>query len=298
MVGSRGISRLESVLAIGILLLVVGCVRGEIDRPGSGPTPALRPTATATAEIASPAPLPTPKATVTSAAVVTTSTPDPTPTVTPSATPAAEPTASATPPPTPTMAPEPTPTTRPEPTATPSAGDTPSPTPVPVVLEVGGPPDGAQILYDAVVVFGFASAGASVTVNEVIVVVDEEGKFQVEVSLVSGENDIEVVASHHTFGPKTRQFRVTSLALLPLPHFLVVTEPVDQSIVSENPMRVSGRTTPDAIVSVNGVSIPVDYLGIFSTAVTLEEGPNIIGVLATDPKGAALSTVLAVIYRP
>ncbi len=248
MVGSRGICKVETVLAIGILLLVVGCVRGEIDRPGGDPTPPSRSAATPTTEIASAAPVPTP--TPTAEAVTLASTPTPAPTETPSATPTAAPSATATaeatltPPPTPTVAPEPTSTAQPESTATPSAGDTPTPTPEPVVLEVDGPPDGAQILYDAVVVFGLASAGSSVTVNEVIAVIDDEGKFQVEIPLVSGDNDIEVVANHHTFGHKMRRFRVTSLALPPLPHFLVVTEPADQSIVSENPLRVSGGRHP------------------------------------------------------
>jgi hypothetical protein len=79
---------------------------------------------------------------------------------------------------------------------------------------------------------------------------------------------------------------------------LVITEPQDQSIVSVRNLRLSGRTGPEAIVSVNGVSVNVDTLGLFSTIVTLEPGPNIIDVVATNDDGRGLSTVIAVIYRP
>ena len=165
-------------------------------------------------------------------------------------------------------------------------------------LGVLGPSEGATILYDAVVVYGVTVPGATVVVNELDAEVDEEGRFQVEVTLVAGQNRIEVTATETSTGSNAVTIEVTSLALPPLPLFLLVTEPVDQTIVDDNPVRVSGRTTPDAVVSVNGVSLEVDELGIFSTTVAVEEGPNIIDVVATDPEGAVLDTVLAIIYRP
>ena len=79
---------------------------------------------------------------------------------------------------------------------------------------------------------------------------------------------------------------------------MIVSEPNDQSIVSTSPIPVSGRTSFDAVVSVNGVSVSVDELGIFSTTVALEDGPNIIDIVATDPDGDDLSVIIAVIYRP
>jgi hypothetical protein len=51
-------------------------------------------------------------------------------------------------------------------------------------------------------------------------------------------------------------------------------------------------------VSVNGVNVPVDVLGIFSTTVRLEPGPNIIEVVATDTDGRVLSSIIALIFRP
>ncbi|MCH8992825.1 MAG: hypothetical protein IIA44_13900 [Acidobacteria bacterium] len=63
-------------------------------------------------------------------------------------------------------------------------------------------------------------------------------------------------------------------------------------------IRVSGRTGTEAVVTVNGVSVLVDEVGIFVADVTLQPGPNLIDVVATDADGRILSTVIAVIYRP
>lgn len=128
--------------------------------------------------------------------------------------------------------------------------------------------------------------------------VGNDGKFQAEVALAPGINTIKIVATDSIGNRESRELAVTSLALPPQPFLLLVTEPEDQSIVSEESVRLSGRTGPEAIASVNGVSLSVDVLGFFSTTVTLEPGPNIIDVVATDTDGRVLSTVIAVIYSP
>ncbi len=126
---------------------------------------------------------------------------------------------------------------------------------------------------------------------------DNDGRFRAEVTLSPGVNAIEVIATDARGNRQTRVVAVTSLALPPLPSFLLIIEPKDQSIVSESPVRLFGRTRPDAVVSVNGINVPVDELGIFSTRVALEPGPNIIEVVATQGDGKILSAIIAVIFR-
>ena len=92
--------------------------------------------------------------------------------------------------------------------------------------------------------------------------------------------------------------RVTSAVLPPQPFFLMVTQPEDQSVVSQSPIMLAGRTSAGSVLSVNGVAVPVDSLGIYSIQITLDAGPNIIDVLATSGDGDVLSAVIAVIYRP
>jgi len=77
---------------------------------------------------------------------------------------------------------------------------------------------------------------------------------------------------------------------------LTVTEPLDETTVYVADLVVKGQTEPDAVVSVNEAVVDVDAEGKFSTTVTLEEGPNLIEVLASDCEGNEGSVTLTVIY--
>ena len=86
---------------------------------------------------------------------------------------------------------------------------------------------------------------------------------------------------------------------LPQPFLLVITEPQNESVVFNPNLSLSGRTAPNSIVSINGESTSVDQSGNFSTTVTLEQGPNLIDVVATSENGATTrGKVVFVIYRP
>lgn len=84
----------------------------------------------------------------------------------------------------------------------------------------------------------------------------------------------------------------------PEPFFLLVTEPIGDSVVSSSPVTVTGSTTPDAVVSINGESTEVDIEGIFSAQITLVEGPNEIEVVASNLQGDQENVILAIIYLP
>jgi hypothetical protein len=80
---------------------------------------------------------------------------------------------------------------------------------------------------------------------------------------------------------------------------LVVTAPQDEVVVKDAVVRLVGRSSPDAVVSVNGNIVrSMDIEGNFSTLVSLIEGPNLLEVLATDYRGGQASQVLTVIYTP
>lgn len=77
---------------------------------------------------------------------------------------------------------------------------------------------------------------------------------------------------------------------------LVVTEPEDESTVNTSEVTVRGETNPDAVVTVNEIVADVDADGKFSATVSLEEGPNVIEVYASDFEGREAGEVLSVIY--
>lgn len=265
------------VVAIALItaiwvLLSLGCVT-PLPRPDSS---------TATPPVAV---TPTPSGTSTA---VPTPTFRPVPTPAPSPTPA--PTAQATQ--VPTREPRPI-----DPTHTPSPPPTPGPTEDSsgLMLQVYAPEDGAVVPGSVVAVYGQTLPGARVFIDGEEAGVDAQGGFRAEVSLAPNENDVAIVAQDETGRRRSVSRTVTSLAL---PFLLLVTEPENESIVSVSVLRLAGRTGPNAIVSINGRSVPVDRFGYFSATVALDEGPNVIDVVATNDDGRTLSTVLAVIYRP
>ncbi|MCH8974157.1 MAG: hypothetical protein IH869_03680 [Chloroflexi bacterium] len=80
---------------------------------------------------------------------------------------------------------------------------------------------------------------------------------------------------------------------------LHIVEPVEAETLTTNPtLLVSGRTRVDAVVTVNDTFVDPDIDGLFSAEIPLDEGPNIIEVVASIATGEELSTVLVVIYEP
>ena len=80
----------------------------------------------------------------------------------------------------------------------------------------------------------------------------------------------------------------------PADFYLTVTQPADGSIINVGKIEVSGHTSPGAVVSVNDEIAMADTQGAFTVTITLEEGPNIIEVIASDDEGNEAETSLTV----
>ncbi|MBI4301101.1 MAG: hypothetical protein HY664_00660 [Chloroflexi bacterium] len=80
--------------------------------------------------------------------------------------------------------------------------------------------------------------------------------------------------------------------------FLDITQPEDESIVTSASVQVKGKTVSQAVVSINGELTEVDNSGRFTTTVALEEGPNLIDVIATDREGGEVQKSIVIIYAP
>ena len=132
-------------------------------------------------------------------------------------------------------------------------------------------------------------------VNGVPTEVDSEGRFKTVTDLYPGYNFVAVVASD---GDGNRETAILTVVLPPQPFVLEVTEPEDQSVVTERVVRVAGITGSKATAKVNDRPVSVDQLGAFSTTVALQPGPNVIDIVANSEDGQELTEVVAVIYRP
>ena len=80
--------------------------------------------------------------------------------------------------------------------------------------------------------------------------------------------------------------------------FLEIAEPPNESIVTVSTVMVRGRTTPDAVVSINGETVEVNVQGDFSLPLSPEPGPNLIEVVASDLDGKQQTAILAIIFVP
>ena len=260
-------------LALALTLTLIGaagCVQA-VERPGiETPTPVV---------ILAPAPTPAPTATPF---------PTPPPAPTPTPIPPPEPTPRPTPVPPPITPPTPpAPTVPTGPTTPPAATATPAPTPEPTpvnapFLNVQEPLDRSIVRQDTVTVRGLTQSGVSVSIRGRAVAAGESGRFQITIPISPGVNLVDVNAIDAEGNRNTQTLTITFLP--PDPFFLTIAEPRD-AVTFESTIRLWGRTAADATVTVNGVAIPVDQLGIFSTTVALRPGDNRIYVDAVNPQG-------------
>jgi putative hemolysin len=79
---------------------------------------------------------------------------------------------------------------------------------------------------------------------------------------------------------------------------LQVLLPEDGSQIDIEQCQVIGITAPGAVVTINDEIVLAGQDGSFQATITLEAGPNLIEVLASDASGAEAFTYLTVTYGP
>ncbi len=81
--------------------------------------------------------------------------------------------------------------------------------------------------------------------------------------------------------------------------FLQLIEPEGEEVITEEQtIDVVGRTRVDAVVTVNDTLTEPDSDGLFMASVDLEEGPNVIEVIASVASGEQEELIQVVIYVP
>lgn len=78
---------------------------------------------------------------------------------------------------------------------------------------------------------------------------------------------------------------------------LTISEPANNIVTTSSTITVKGKTVGNADVSVNEKDLKADAQGNFSTTITLDEGENIIAVLAVDQRGNFVEQDLLVMYN-
>ena len=78
----------------------------------------------------------------------------------------------------------------------------------------------------------------------------------------------------------------------------LISPPELEAFTETGTLTVAGRTRVDAVVTINDSVVEPNIDGEFSLDVPLEEGPNIIEVVASVDSGEQLDLVLVAIYLP
>lgn len=82
------------------------------------------------------------------------------------------------------------------------------------------------------------------------------------------------------------------------PLSLRVVSPQDGAMVNTPQIQVSGFASPGEVVTVNDSIIVVGADGQFQTTVSLDQGPNLIEVIASNNSGNETNVELTVTYQP
>jgi len=155
----------------------------------------------------------------------------------------------------------------------------------PPALAVSGPSAGTTISSSPVGIGGTAIDGLSglgAVACEGAPASLNGSAFSCSVALTEGMNAVEVSATD-----VAGNIRTETLELLYAPAPTVTfSEPARLSFLKISPTTVTGSVSdPDATVTVNSIPAPV-VNGLFSMALPLREGPNIITATAVAPSGA------------
>ena len=83
-----------------------------------------------------------------------------------------------------------------------------------------------------------------------------------------------------------------------VPLTLQVTSPQDGAVVNTAQVVITGTSTPGAVVTVDQDIIVVGADGQFQSTVSLDQGPNIIEIVASDDLGNEKTIDLTIDYEP
>ena len=77
-----------------------------------------------------------------------------------------------------------------------------------------------------------------------------------------------------------------------------VISPLDEEILNTPEVDVTGTAPDGTVISVNEELVLVGGDGSFKLTLSLEEGPNLIEIVASDINGSEVTQLLTVMYEP
>ena len=110
--------------------------------------------------------------------------------------------------------------------------------------------------------------------------------------------DTAIAAPQDILPTVTIQSTVASAPETPSVLWLQILSPVDEAVVNTSQVDVIGSAPAGAVISVNDEIFIVSSDLQFKATVLLDEGPNLIEVIASDESGNEMSALLTITYEP
>ena len=79
---------------------------------------------------------------------------------------------------------------------------------------------------------------------------------------------------------------------------LVILSPLDGAVVNTPRVEIVGEAPAGSVISIGDEILMASADGTFKAEVTLEEGPNVIEIVASDASGNTSFVLLAIFYEP
>ncbi len=154
--------------------------------------------------------------------------------------------------------------------------------------------DSMHVNQETLVIEGITEPGATVWIsgNPQPMTADPGGRFRSGYRLSEGPNVVEIKVTD-VAGNTTRLERLVYLETQP-PEILL-TRPLENEWLNNPLVTVEGKTHPEAKVTINRQNVQVNDDGTFSHQLLLEEGSNVLRIVAEDPVGN-LATLERVVY--
>ncbi|HLA07083.1 MAG TPA: hypothetical protein VJ022_06550 [Anaerolineales bacterium] len=80
--------------------------------------------------------------------------------------------------------------------------------------------------------------------------------------------------------------------------WLQVLSPLDEAVINTLQVEVTGSASAGAVISIDEEILIVGVDQQFKTTISLDEGPNLIEIIASDENGNEMSVLLTITYEP
>ena len=127
----------------------------------------------------------------------------------------------------------------------------------------------------------------------------EEEKISEEEEKISEEEEEEEVTKEEKISEEEEISKEEEEKEIEEPPFsLDIEKPGEGLETDEKTITISGKTSPGATMTINGVGVAPNALGHFSKEITLNEGENTITIRATNPAGKVITIVRKIRRKP